>query len=351
MSQVEAPFISDSGGKAKMDAAQDQKDPAEADKENEQNGKGLREQQLPPSPEARIPSPTSASEMMTSGDAPSEEPSYGAKSHRELEIVTDYGDTVEPKEEGEEEEDDASPGAEDIGSKSPNTAKTLFWKQLTSSDSNGTGRVVIPKAAAEEHFPRVSSTHGIKLVFLDTFGDKHALQLRFWENKSSKIYLLEGTTPIQRRYKLSKGDTIVFLQSGDGQLHLSGHKGSYAPQPAAGVRVAKSVRPVVEAPGSRKRRKLSKPMQSPLATIDVQYQVDLRVLQDVREDGVFREVKSSEENLQPGIRKSAHNRWIAVLELGGTKYKAFFPNEEDAAQAFSSAGAKMPVAPQRGLKE
>jgi len=162
-----------------MDAAQDQKDPAEADKENEQNGKGLREQQLPPSPEARIPSPTSASEMMTSGDAPSEEPSYGAKSHRELEIVTDYGDTVEPKEEGEEEEDDASPGAEDIGSKSPNTAKTLFWKQLTSSDSNGTGRVVIPKAAAEEHFPRVSSTHGIKLVFLDTFGDKHALQLRF----------------------------------------------------------------------------------------------------------------------------------------------------------------------------
>lgn len=57
---------------------------------------------------------------------------------------------------------------------------------LTSSDVNGTGRLVIPKSVAEAHFPHLEVQQGVTLRVTDTLSRKHAWRLRFWVNGQSR---------------------------------------------------------------------------------------------------------------------------------------------------------------------
>eukprot|EP00798_Chlamydomonas_sp_ICE-L_P031735 gene31735-6935_t len=83
---------------------------------------------------------------------------------------------------------------EDVG------AKVFFEKALTSSDVGGTGRVVIPKAIAEQYFPRLDNPSGLP----------------------SRMYLLEGAGELHRAYNMSVGDVMVFAQKPDGGLVIAG---------------------------------------------------------------------------------------------------------------------------------
>lgn len=57
---------------------------------------------------------------------------------------------------------------------------------LTSSDVNGTGRLVIPKSVAEAHFPLLEIQQGMTLRVTDTLSRKHTWRLRFWVNGQSR---------------------------------------------------------------------------------------------------------------------------------------------------------------------
>eukprot|EP00878_Enallax_costatus_P034889 GHUV01038825.1.p1 GENE.GHUV01038825.1~~GHUV01038825.1.p1 ORF type:complete len:120 (+),score=31.91 GHUV01038825.1:358-717(+) len=62
---------------------------------------------------------------------------------------------------------------EDIG------AKVFFEKQLTSSDVSASGRVVVPKAIAEQYFPRIDNPSGTELGVEDAAGDTYTLRFRW----------------------------------------------------------------------------------------------------------------------------------------------------------------------------
>eukprot|EP00798_Chlamydomonas_sp_ICE-L_P025188 gene25188-10825_t len=69
---------------------------------------------------------------------------------------------------------------EDVG------AKVFFEKALTSSDVGGTGRVVIPKAIAEQYFPRLDNPSGLPVRAVDTLGRDYSFKFRFWTNNQGR---------------------------------------------------------------------------------------------------------------------------------------------------------------------
>jgi hypothetical protein len=74
----------------------------------------------------------------------------------------------------------------------------LFEKVLTSSDANGTGRLVIPKGQAEAHLPFIEEQQGTTLQATDPEGGKHSFRFRFWVNNQSRCVpteLLPATCP------------------------------------------------------------------------------------------------------------------------------------------------------------
>jgi bifunctional DNA-binding transcriptional regulator/antitoxin component of YhaV-PrlF toxin-antitoxin module len=110
---------------------------------------------------------------------------------------------------------------EDIG------ARVFFEKQLTSSDVSASGRVVVPKAIAEQYLPRIDNPGGMELVVEDAAGDKYTLRFRFWINNQSRMYLLEGTAELQHHLHLKMGDVLIFAQKEDSTIVLAGptHQG------------------------------------------------------------------------------------------------------------------------------
>ncbi|KAI7843626.1 hypothetical protein COHA_002866 [Chlorella ohadii] len=103
----------------------------------------------------------------------------------------------------------------------------LFEKVLTSSDANGTGRLVIPKGQAEAHLPFLEEQQGTTLHATDPEGAKHSFRFRFWvNNQSSRMYLLEDTMGVQQKYGLSAGDVLVFAKMEDGTYGVCGRKGT-----------------------------------------------------------------------------------------------------------------------------
>jgi hypothetical protein len=105
--------------------------------------------------------------------------------------------------------------------------KVMFEKVLTHSDTTGSGRIVIPKSIAEASFPTIDpATGAMSLGLLDTFGKTHQFKYRFWLNNASRMYLVEGTQELQRRYKLAVGDVMMFAKGGDGGIMVAGRKGT-----------------------------------------------------------------------------------------------------------------------------
>lgn len=128
---------------------------------------------------------------------------------------------------------------------SPNGASVLFEKILTQSDTNGQGRIILPKvcpscgatslitlqhlnplflpqAAAERHLPTLNSHTGKTLVVVDTHGVHHEVQFRYWTNTQSRMYIMEGMLPIQQAYQMSAGDVLVFSANTHGQFIVYG---------------------------------------------------------------------------------------------------------------------------------
>jgi len=58
-------------------------------------------------------------------------------------------------------------------------AEIFYEKTLTSSDANGSGRIVIPKAVAEVHFPILENQAGISIDAIDSIGNTYGLKFRY----------------------------------------------------------------------------------------------------------------------------------------------------------------------------
>uniref|UniRef100_A0A383W833 TF-B3 domain-containing protein n=1 Tax=Tetradesmus obliquus TaxID=3088 RepID=A0A383W833_TETOB len=223
---------------------------------------------------------------------------------------------------------------EDIG------AKVFFEKQLTSSDVSASGRVVVPKAIAEQYFPRIDTPSGTELSVEDAAGDTYTLRFRFWINNQSRMYLLEGTAELQHHYHLKMGDVLIFAQKEDSTIVLAGRPPTKAdahkkppvrrPSPTpAGRGAARRDQPR----GAKDRNKRRALQRFGLSGDDVEPPVD----------GVFRALpaESSSSTLQEGassVAQAKDGRWVAALNLGGELYQAFFVQQDDALEALNAAG-------------
>ena len=57
-------------------------------------------------------------------------------------------------------------------------ATVFYEKQLTTSDASGSGRIVIPKAIAEAHFPILENQSGIPIDAIDSMGNPYFFRFR-----------------------------------------------------------------------------------------------------------------------------------------------------------------------------
>jgi bifunctional DNA-binding transcriptional regulator/antitoxin component of YhaV-PrlF toxin-antitoxin module len=225
---------------------------------------------------------------------------------------------------------------EDIG------ARVFFEKQLTSSDVSASGRVVVPKAIAEQYLPRIDNPGGMELVVEDAAGDKYTLRFRFWINNQSRMYLLEGTAELQHHLHLKMGDVLIFAQKEDSTIVLAGRPPTKADamkkptmrkaSPSPLGRPAAGGREVAGGAGrgskSNKRRALQR------------FGLSGEEL-DAPVDGVFRSVPADAVQLPEGqsnVSQLADGRWVASLNLGGEMYQAFFVQQSDALEALNAAG-------------
>jgi hypothetical protein len=218
-------------------------------------------------------------------------------------------------------------------------AKIFFEKLLTTSDVSASGRIVVPKAVAEQFFPRLDVPGGTELVAEDAAGGKHTLRFRFWVNNQSRMYLLEGTSGLQRHYKLKQSDVLIFAQKADGTIVLAG-------RPQTKTDAAKKAVPRRPSPGP-KAAGVRKDATAARASKERKRRAQLRhggEELEVPVDGVFRSLPpeaGSSLGLGEGksvVSQGADGRWAAAVNLGGEVYQAFFVQQVDALEALNAAG-------------
>lgn len=225
-------------------------------------------------------------------------------------------------------------GLEDMG------ATLFFEKPLTSSDASGSGRVVIPKAIAEQYFPRLDNQVGVPVDAVDTIGNVYNFRFRFWINNQSRMYLLEGASELHERYSLKMGDVMLFAQKKDGTLVVAGRPSTKADlmrRPPA-----KRINPAAgPTPGKAKdAMKQPKPSDKPPQKRKKQGVVTGGGSTDGEPpaDGIFRAVPNGLSETQSSIQPLKNNKYVATLNLAGELYQALFECQEDAAEAFIAAG-------------
>lgn len=103
-------------------------------------------------------------------------------------------------------------------------SRILFEKQLTHSDTNRLGRMVLPKSYAEQHFSALDGQHGVPVVVADVYGRTWTFKYRWWPNNNSKMYLLEGIQPFIRTAGFEAGDIFVFAVCPRGNFQVGGKK-------------------------------------------------------------------------------------------------------------------------------
>lgn len=236
-------------------------------------------------------------------------------------------------------------GLEDLG------AVVFFEKPLTSSDTSGSGRVVIPKAIAEQYFPRLEQPNGIPVTAVDTKGRQYTFKYRFWVNNQSRMYLMEGAGELHRAFDMSVGDVMVFAQKPDGALVVAGRpatkndvikkaplkRATTKAEAPSGRRDAKPKRPAggdARSAGAGqgagdKARKRSKtgPYSSALQETEP------------AADGIFRAVPGGLGDQPGGVSASKSGRWVVSLNMAGELYQAFFDTQEDAQEAYNATGS------------
>ncbi|KAI8477513.1 MAG: DNA-binding pseudobarrel-protein domain-containing protein-containing protein [Monoraphidium minutum] len=227
-------------------------------------------------------------------------------------------------------------------------AKVFFEKQLTSSDVSASGRVVVPKAVAEQYFPKLDSPTGMSLQVEDAHGGTYTLRWRFWINNQSRMYLLEGTADLQQHYHLKMGDVLIFAQKGDRDktVVLAGRPATRADAMRRAAAAARKPSPAPAGNGSGKgggkggkdavkeRNRRAAMRRHGVNPEDVEPPAD----------GVFRAIPSDTMADTPhAVSQVRAGRWLASLNLAGELYQAFFPSEDQAAEAIVLAGFTQPA--------
>ncbi|KAG1671348.1 hypothetical protein FOA52_002958 [Chlamydomonas sp. UWO 241] len=247
-------------------------------------------------------------------------------------------------------------------------ANVFFEKSLTSSDASGSGRVVIPKAIAEQYFPRLEHQNGIPVHAVDTRGRDYTFKYRFWvNNQVSRMYLMEGAGALHRAFEMNVGDVMVFAQKPDGSLVVAGRpatKADVVKKPpvkrGAGGDGGGSARAGGGGGGSRGRDgargpkrtggsgaagrggdrdgKLGKRSKPGFGSAAAPSMADM----EPAVDGIFRAVSAGPVSAQQqpgGVSASKGGRWVVNLNLAGELYQAYFDTMEDANEAYNAAGA------------
>ncbi|PSC71967.1 B3 domain-containing transcription repressor VAL1-like [Micractinium conductrix] len=234
----------------------------------------------------------------------------------------------------------------------------LFEKVLTSSDVNGTGRLVIPKSQAEAHFPPLEEPAGTALQLEDSQGRHHSFRFHFWANAQSRMYLLEGSKPVLAQYGMQAGDVLVFARLPEGRYAIAGRQGtkddvSRKPptrRAPSGGGAASDGSPAGgggepnAAPSKRRRSRggeslKAKRLKAKQAAQEVQSMMGYWSGQSlpVRRDGVFRAAPPS-AGAEAGDRVVAqYGAWSAIVWLGGELFQAFFDTLEAADAALEAA--------------
>lgn len=181
-------------------------------------------------------------------------------------------------------------------------APIMFEKTLTHSDTSGGGRIVIPKAIAETHFPSIDDPSGYVVPVVDVFGETRGLRFRYWVNNSSRMYILEGVGPLLKLFKLSVGDVLIFGKDEDDHLVICGRKVGFIIVIVIIIFVISTISLYARStptptPGHRRRRR---PLQAPqdqeeAAVPRSRGEDDDAVLDDGRTDGARGQVEDPVE--------------------------------------------------------
>lgn len=236
-------------------------------------------------------------------------------------------------------------------------AIVMFEKGLTQSDTSGAGRIVIPKAVAEGHFPELTDTTGIILRLVDVFGNTRGLRFRYWVNNNSRMYIVEGTLQLLKAFKLGVGDVLMFAKDTSGQIFVCGRKGTKNDmfrKPPSFTRKTKR-----KTEDRKEHVKKERPSSTPAAPlVPTNYTTEIhskkRQLnneeQDLsgaytywnglafppRADGVFRAVPMTRLR-EPDRVSVQYGMWCATVTLAGEQYQAFFDSKDAASAALAAA--------------
>lgn len=244
-------------------------------------------------------------------------------------------------------------------------ARVIFEKSLTSSDA-ASGRVVLPKAVAEKYLPMIEAANGTTIEVSDISGNVYDCKFRYWANGQSRMYLLEGTSPIQAHYKMRTTDLLIVAQRQDGSLIAAGRpttkadlarkppvkRASVASPPGRGMTSASRLGSASERDNRRGRiAPQERPPQPPhpsqpersikrAPSAGVQHPVP-PILCNLHPptDGVFRAVPNALASDASRTHQVKDGRWVASLNLDGEIYQAYFECQDDALEAFQAAGA------------
>lgn len=107
------------------------------------------------------------------------------------------------------------------------TCSYLFTKVLTMSDVGKLGRIILPRAAAEAHFPMCSDREGLPLNLYTVYGREYTCILKFWLNgrpNPKRMWLLDGCGDLINDWSLCYGAALDFYASDDGRYVSALHR-------------------------------------------------------------------------------------------------------------------------------
>lgn len=232
-------------------------------------------------------------------------------------------------------------------------AIVMFEKVLTQSDTSGSGRLVIPRAVAEAHFPHLDDPSGVRLPLVDVFGKIKHFKYRFWINNSSRMYIIEGTQALQKMFKLNVGDVLMFAKDTSNTIFVGGRKGTRSDV----FRKPPTRKKKDAADGSEKKSRKdggAKEKKSRPKPVSVSYTPQMKTLtkeeQEIansytywnaisyppRNDGVFRAVPATCLR-QPDQVSIQFGMWCVTVTLAGEQFQGFFDSKEAAHAAYTAA--------------
>ncbi len=225
-------------------------------------------------------------------------------------------------------------------------ARVMFEKTLTQSDTSGGGRIVIPKAVAEKHFPLINDPQGRVVAVVDVFGQTRGVRFRYWVNNNSRMYILEGVGPMLKLFKLGVGDVLMFGKDEAGNLVICGRKGTKNDNQRKSSGLAKKKRRQEFQDGDHPitQHTMMGGLMSPavksrsLSNEEVDLQCAFNYWNKLsfppRPDGVFRAVPMSRLR-EPDAVTVQYGMFCSTVTIAGEQYQAFFDTREAAQSALT----------------